>query len=286
MHLFQMPCPQQNTKKARNKLTEPNKEYEFMFDNMTWSFSRASSFEQCKYGWKLTYLDKKDGVQNGFSSYGLFHHKMFELFWSGVLDVWDMPDYYKENYAKEVDIPFPAKLEKYNFSERTYKAGLDFWENFDWNLSDWDILGNEYTIEAEYNGIKLTIRPDTLVKNKKTGKIWLIDYKTSTAFDKKTMKPKTKKIDGYKKQLSLYCYFVEREMNIEIEKYVLVFPKYDLDQTMYFDYNKEEGQKTVDWLMGVIEKAKLEVDFKPNVEPFFCENLCSMKLHCQHWQKE
>jgi len=260
-------------------------EWLFKIDGMKWSFSRASSFEHCKYGWKLSYLEGNRGIQNAFSEYGLFHHKIFELLWAGILSVPDIPEYYEKNYSKEVSLSFPAMLERWNFSKRTYDVGLNFWNNFDWDVSEWDVLDNEGTIETVYDGVELTIRPDTLVRNKKTGKIWLIDYKTSTSFVKKTMKPKWDKIDGYKKQLSLYCYFVEKEMNVEIEKYVLIFPKYTLDETMYFEYNKEEGQETVDWLMGIVKATRNEVDFEPNVEPFFCENLCGVRNFCQHWQK-
>lgn len=256
--------------------------YSFLIDSFTWSYSRVSSFEACPHGWKLAYIDKEKGVQNFFAEYGLFHHKIMELLWAGELDVWDLASHYEENYGKAIKLHPPSFLERYDFSRKSYNAGLKFYENFDWDISEFEVLGNEMTLNCKYKELLLTIRPDTLIKNKKTGKVVLVDYKASNPFNKKSGNPIKKKIAPYKKQLSLYCFFVEQEMNIKIDEYMLVFPKFTLAKNLVFDYNKEDGQKIVDWFYETICRIKEENDFEAKPNKFFCDNICSMRNICEH----
>ena len=43
-----------------------------------YSFSKLNSFKGCKYGYKLTYVDKQRGAGNGFSDLGSFVHGLLE----------------------------------------------------------------------------------------------------------------------------------------------------------------------------------------------------------------
>lgn len=253
---------------------------------MMWSYSRVSAFNTCKYMWMLQYLDKKEGEQNFFSLYGLFHHDMMEKFWEGRIDTWDLSSYYEKNYYKEVTLNPPPFLERYNFASRSYNYGKRFYDDFSWNKDDFDVLGNEDTIKSEYKGYKITVRPDTLVRHKPTEEIWLIDYKTSSAFDKKGVVKKDK-IEPYKKQLSLYAHFIEKEQGHKVDKIVIVFPKYFLGKTIFIDYNKSMAKEVLDdWFLETIHLIEEESDFEPTLNEFFCNNLCSVRKHCQYRKDE
>ena len=41
-----------------------------------YSFSKLNSFHGCKYGYKLTYIDKIRGSGNGFSNLGSYVHSI------------------------------------------------------------------------------------------------------------------------------------------------------------------------------------------------------------------
>lgn len=247
---------------------------------MTWSFSRVNSFETCKYSWLLQYIYNEDRKQNYFSSYGLFSHEIMEKWWDKKIETFELAKYYEENYDDCVTIPAPSFLEKYNFSQRAYNDAHKFYETFDWNRDDFELLGNEDTIETEHRGKKLTIRPDTLVKHIPSNEVWLIDYKTSAMFDKKTGKAKEDKLETYKKQLFLYAYFIEREQGHKIDKIVLVFPKFALDKNIVVDYNEDIANEYLDWFFETIEKIEQEENFEASPNKFFCDNLCSVSESC------
>lgn len=252
---------------------------------MTWSFSRVNSFETCKYSWLLQYIYKEDRRQNYFAAFGLFSHEIMESWWDKEIDTFELSTYYKDNYNNRVTIPAPLFLEKYNFSQRAYDSTLSFYENFDWNRNDFKLLGNEDTIEAEYRGKKLTIRPDTLVRHIPSNEVWLIDYKTSAMFDKKTGKPKRDKLETYKKQLFLYAYFIERERGYKIDKIILVFPKFSLDKNIVIDYNENIAMEYLSWFFKTIQQIEQEENFEANPNKFFCDNLCSVSESCI-WKEE
>ncbi len=254
--------------------------YSYKIDFMVWSYSRVSSYKTCPYGWKFGYLNKEKSVQNFFSELGLHHHKIMELWWAKKLDTIGMASYYKEFYNESIKLRPPSFLEKYEFSKKSYENGLNFYKNFTWDIDDYELLGNEMTIEATYKDISLTIRPDTLVREKSTGKVILIDYKSSNPFQKKSGNPIKSKIAPYKEQLSLYAYFIEKELGIKIDEYMLIFPKFSLDKNLTFDYNKKAGQKVVDEFYETIQKIKEDEEFVAKPDKFFCSNICGFRNVC------
>lgn len=260
----------------------PKSKFLFLIDGMTWSYSRVSAFETCPYQWKLIYIDKNETQDNYFGQLGTFSHLVFEKFWDGDIDIWSLPEYFEDGYSKAVTMSPPSILERWDFEKKSYGAILNFFQNFDLDLSKHTVIGNEFTIKTKYKGLEFTIRPDTIVRNDNL--ISLIDYKSGKMYDNKD-RLMQKKLVGYKKQLFIYAYFSERELDIKIDQCQLILPKYSLDKTVTMMYTKDKGQEAVDWMVSVIDKIKQENDFKPKVDKFFCQNLCGVRDVCEHWQK-
>lgn len=103
----------------------------FIIDSMTWSFSKINSFfNGCKYAWKLQYLNEEQGEPNCFGLYGSYIHKVLEKYFKGELNIFELSQYYQDNYCKEVTEPFPPN--KYvDLGEKYYKNGLEFFNNFE-----------------------------------------------------------------------------------------------------------------------------------------------------------
>lgn len=55
-------------------------EYNFLIDNMIWSFSRLNSFCICKYEWYLQYIEEAEGTNNFYAEFGKFCHKILEMY--------------------------------------------------------------------------------------------------------------------------------------------------------------------------------------------------------------
>ena len=219
-----------------------------------------------------------------FSQYGLVIHELLESYWNYDLDLWDLPLAFEEKYSKQVTARPPKMLIRYNTMQKYYEKALEFFTDLDWSRSEWEVLGNEYTVDCEYEGVQLTIRPDLIIKNKESGLVYLVDYKSTSPFTKKLGKPQKKKMLGYWRQLSLYAYFTEKEMGIKIDKLRLYFPRVGLDKTQEVDYTEAMAKETLDWWLDLVNQAKDEEAFPPKVQSFFCENICSVRNSCIHWK--
>ena len=260
--------------------------YDFIVNNITFSFSNAMSFSQCPYGWKLNYIDRLSKVDNFFSDYGLLIHDLLERFWAGELGLWDLPLEYEKLFEERVVSPIPAMLGRHNIWQGYKDAGLKFFEDLKWNLDEWEIIGNETTIDCEYDGYKLTIRPDLIYKNKESGLVYLVDYKSKKPPLTKKGNVSQAQIKDYKKQLSLYAYFVEKEMGIKIDCLRIIYTRgyYEVD----IPYTKEIVQETLDWWSSTIEEIMKNEEFIPcdtKKEHFFCSTLCGVREHCQYWDR-
>jgi len=258
---------------------------DFVTDFMTWSYSNATTFETCPHAWKLTYIDRKERYGNFFSDFGLVAHEVIEEWWDGLLDEVTILTRYNELFAERVTHEPPHFLQQYDILERYRNATIAFLKDFSTqiNRDDYELLGNESTVDSEVNGIKLTIRPDTIVRHKQSSVTYLVDYKTSKPFTAKG-NPQKKKIDPYWKQMSLYAYFIEKEEGIKIDKLRLYFPRVNMKSTLTKPYNKKLGEETLAWWQGLVDRAKEEEIFEPKPEKFFCENLCSVAHACK-WKE-
>lgn len=251
-----------------------NQDYSFITDNLTYSYSNFSSFEICKMMWKLSYIDRKGRDGNFFSDFGSFIHKILEEYFGGNLEIEDMVEYYEKNYSASVITappPFPKGM-----AEKYYNSGLDFFAQFPSykiRRENYEVLGIEDDFNTSFDDIPLIIKPDLVLKNKKTGKVTLLDYKTSKKDDKKLI--------GYKHQLHLYAYFLWQEKGIEVNNILVWFIR---DKELYeIPNNPFEIQETLEWMKDVRNKISEELEWAPNLDKsneYFCFNICSVKLDC------
>lgn len=122
-------------------------EYSSEINNMTFSFSRCHSFENCKYEWYLNYLLRDsegnriyENEQNFYAAFGKFCHEILEKILKGEMNESEGFEFYKEHFEENTcgfDVP-DSTVDKYYF------YGFDYFQNlsFDW-LKDYNILGVE-----------------------------------------------------------------------------------------------------------------------------------------------
>ena len=255
-------------------------EYDFILEGMVYSYSSVSNFVNCPYAFYLTYIDYVDRSTNWYSDFGLYIHNIMEKFFADELDVFDLPIYFEENYESKVTAPlpmYPVGIEA-KYREQT----LEFFNNFSFDKSQYDVIDIETFINVEHEGINITIRPDLILRDKNTSEIILVDYKTSDPYNKKTGKPVKKKIEEYKKQMLLYSYFINKTMSVNIDKIKLWFVR--VNKIEEFDYSEKEAVEVLEWFTGEIKKIKEEEEFPPTdttKNKFFCLNLCSVSEYCK-----
>lgn len=249
---------------------------------MTYSFSSASSYNTCKYGFKLAYIDGEDRENNAFAEYGLLVHSALEKYFKYELNRNDLLNYYKENYEIFVKSAWPTYPQK--MSDGYYEDGVKFFENFMSNKSLYDrdlydIIIIEGMVNSKHFGANLVVKPDLVLKEKSSGKTFLIDYKTSKL---RGGKYDEKKIAEYKKQFYLYSYFLYKEKQIEINEIVIWFIRNISEKRIQI--NHSEVLETLDWFEDTIKRISEEDNWVANNtkdNKYFCDNICSFRSICE-----
>lgn len=249
-------------------------------ENMKFSYSSVSSFNTCAYGFYLTYIQYEQRSGNFYSDFGSFLHLILQKYFEGELEIMELASYYEEHYEENVKSdapPYPAGI-----ADRYYADGLRFFEEFDFNKDNYEVVFVEDIIETTHNDIKLVVKPDLVLKDKKTGEYLLLDYKTSNPFSKDG-RPDKKKMADYRKQMYLYAYFINHNRDYKISKIRLWFVR--VNKFDEFDYVEEDAGDVVNWFFNGILNIKFEEEFPPCdtvKNKFFCQMLCSVSSSCEY----
>ena len=117
-------------------------------DTMTWSFSRLNSYYNCAYEWYLHYLECSKAENGFFGEYGSLIHKILEKYIKGELSLFDLNQYYEENFNESV--PHDAPPNKYvDIRQSYYDKGIEYLNNIDLDLDRYEILGVEKEIHSK-----------------------------------------------------------------------------------------------------------------------------------------
>lgn len=262
-------------------------EYTAEINNMIWSFSRCHSFENCRYEWYLNYLLRDEegkriyeNEQNFYAAFGHFCHGILEMVLKGELPIEKAAKYYSDNFDEKVvayDVPDSTR-------DKYFYLGLDYFEqvNFDW-LSDYEILGIEKECTFQLNDIKFTGYIDLLIKHKETGKIIVVDHKSSEyPIGKKgnVLKKKLADYESYKNQLYLYSEQVKNEYGVSPSE--LWWNYFKDQQWLKLPFIEEEYEASKKWATNLISEIHNEENFVPHMDYFYCNNLCGFRNSCDY----
>ena len=253
----------------------------FLIDIMVWSFSRLNSFYHCPYEWKVRYLEGEHGVGSGMAQFGGYIHKILEMFFKGEIDIFDLPIYYEDHYFENINLPFPPNA-YVDLADKYYQQGLEYFENFSWDLSSYDILGVEKDVRFEYEGYKFIGFIDLLLRDKKDGKLIICDHKSSTLkFLKSGAISKTDQahFEEFKKQLLLYSHAVMQEYGEGSVK-SLQWNLFRLGKIHTVPWKRKEYEAAMNWAVDTIHTIEWETDWEPKPSKFYCDELCSNREGC------
>ena len=139
-------------------------------DKERYSFSKLSTFNDCKYAYWLTYIEHQKGVGNCFSSFGTEVHSIMERYAKGSLSLWDLAS----TYEKEFDTAVPEEFPSFPFCQDMrglyYEQGLNYLRNFG-GYPKYKILGVESQFDIAiddwvFNGIIDLVYEDEQVELK------------------------------------------------------------------------------------------------------------------------
>jgi len=258
--------------------------YEFILDNIRFSYSAISTFETCNYAYKLAYIDAMPREDNFYSDYGTLIHECMEKFFTDELETYELTPYYNKRYSEVVKSSAPYSPP--DIAQRYRLAGQDFFDNFSFDKSLYKVLLVEDKIEFNLaDDLMFTARPDLVLHELSTGKFILFDYKTAAPFRVSSITKKEtvdkKKMAGYYKQMFTYTYALRNYRAMPIDEITLWFTRPNRQITIPWDKEKEE--EAVNWLSEVVGKIKMEEKFTPNTSnPYFCNEICSLRRSCEY----
>lgn len=246
--------------------------YKAIVDRMTFSYSRLSSFSDCRYGWFLKYIDCSEEQDMFYASYGKFIHSILERFYKNELEQDEMVSTFLQGFSTEVKGQYPSESIVASYVEK----GLEYFRNF--KPLDMNILGVEKQVEFKVSGYNLIGFIDLL--GEKDGELYIVDNKS------RELKPRSKKnnlvrdreLDDMLKQLYIYSEAVYQEFG----KYPksLCFNCFKNGVFIEEPFDIETHKKTLDWVIEQINKIKNAKDFYPALDYFKCKYLCGVHNEC------
>lgn len=252
-------------------------EYSFIINTMCWSFSRLSSYHQCPYGFKLKYVQCNEGEPNFFAQYGSLMHTILEKYEKGELSLFDISQYYIDNFCEVVTCDAPPN--KYvDIKQSYYDKGLDYLDNIDLILDNYEILGIEKEVKFNIGGYEMIGYIDLLLKDKETGDIIVLDHKSGSVKFKKNgeiCSSEKEHVLGFKRQLYLYSIAVIEEYGVK-PKY-LRWNLFKDRNWLTYEFNDDEFEEAKKWAENTVKSIENETAWLPNPSEYFCHNICDMR---------
>ena len=249
-------------------------------DKMVWSFSRVNSFKQCSYQWYLHYIEEHEGMPNAFAQFGTICHQTIEKYLKGELDMFTVSQYYQDNYPEIVTCDFPAN--KYvDLGEKAYNAGLDYFNNINFDFDRYEILGVEKELNFKVGKYPFKGYADAVFRDRETNEIILCDQKTASFKYLKNGEISSTNGDhflAFLRQEYLYCIpLIEEYVKVDYLSWNMIRDKRIIKEP----FNEAEFIEAKEWAKFIIEKIENEVLWLPNKEKsYYCNTLCDIRGCC------
>lgn len=258
--------------------------FDFIIDNIRFSYSALTTYDTCPWSYKLTYIDRLPREENFYAQYGTLIHDCFYQYFVNKLEPYELTDYFKKNYYTVVNKPAPDIPR--GMEERYIEQGVSFFNSFGFERDNYDVILAEEKIEFEFDdGVAFVAKPDLVLFEKNSGDFILYDYKSSSTFktDKRTGKETAdeEKLNGYYKQMYIYTYALRNYKFTPIDRICLWFTR--PDKRVEIKWKEKEEDKAIRWLHKTVKTIKKDEKFLFNTEnPYFCDNLCGMRIYCEY----
>ena len=253
-----------------------------------YSFSRLSSFDECKYQYYLNYVMPKDerpiNEDNAFNLYGSFVHELLEKYSKGELASWDLLDKYVDEFDIQVNKEFPPNA-FVDLHDSYYNDGYAFLEGFDGFDDNYETLGVEQYFIVDFGDFKLRGFIDLILRDKHTGGIIVQDWKSKSSFSSKREQME------YARQPYLYSKYIYDKYGVWPE--TLRFYMFRKDKIVDIPFTKEGYEEAVAWARTQVRKiednisddkgwsCRDDVEGKDGQLNFFCNFICGFRNSCQ-----
>ena len=246
---------------------------------MTWSYSRLTAFEDCRYKWFLTYLYKDERgqplkKQSGFfAEYGSYMHMILQMYLEGILRREDLPSFYLKHYSANVR----SKPPNFKIYQNYFEQGLHYFETI--SFPQRKIIGVEQNVGFTFAGKQWTGFIDVISDD---GSLIITDHKSRTLKPRSNRSRKTKaddELDQYLRQLYVYSAAVKEQYGrfpdaLELNCFRSgIMIREPFDQTRFWQVE--------DWAKRQIETITTNDNWNAEPEFWRCNYLCDVCGACE-----
>lgn len=253
--------------------------YSSLIKDMTWSYSRLNSFEDCPYRWYLKYIKypKAEKKELFFASYGSFMHELLAEYYAANKTAEDIRAEYLINFRKNVFSPAPS----HQVFQSYFKDGLEYLSN----LGDRpkEVLGVEQKMLFNIDGIQMTGFLDLLIGE--DNKLILEDHKSRNLKPRSNRTKPTKadqELDTYLRQLYIYSHYIKETYGKFPDE--LWFNTFRQKTVVKEPFHMDAYLQAKQWVKDTVETICNESEFLPAVEFFKCKYLCECQDLCEYYQ--
>ena len=236
-----------------------------------YSFSKLSAFHTCKYGYKLTYIDKLKGEDNAFALYGSLVHSLMERYAKHEIDLWDLPNIYEKEFENAVSMKFPSCTYCKNMKQLYFEQGLSFLQSFE-GYDNYKILEVESEFSIPVDDWIFTGIIDLLYEDE-NGNLVLLDYKSKSGFKNRLEKQK------YARQLFLYCNYIYEKYHKFPDK--MIFWTFRKKIQIEIPFTHDGFLEANCWAKYTVKQIRNCTDFYPSCDEFYSKELCNHRSYCK-----
>lgn len=250
--------------------------YRPLIEEMTWSYSRISSFEACPYAWFMKYILEEEERPTFYASYGKFIHSLIERCCRGDLTREELPTAFLLGFSSEVqgERPNSEIVRKY------ISLGTEYFRSFDG--FPYAMKGVEEELFFDAGGLHFHAFLDFV--GERDGKLIVLDHKSRDLKPRSNRKKPTVKdqeLDDMLRQLYLYAYGVKQKYG-EFPS-LLCFNCFKNRQLIEEPFSETACAEALDWAKRTTEEIADEEDFRPYMDFFHCKYLCGFHDSCCYW---
>lgn len=252
--------------------------YEHIIDQMTWSYSRIKTFDDCPYRWYLKYLRGEAGAEMFFSSYGSFMHELIESYYKAGRSSSSIVTEYLLHFREKVKGRAPSQ----KIFDNYFSDGLRYLQGIR-PLPELRPLEVEKRVDFTVDGLPFVGYVDLLAEDKDG--LVVVDNKSRTLKPRSTRGKITKtdrELDEYLRQLYIYAEAVRQEYGKLPQK--LCFNCFRNGNFIIETFREEAFHEAKQWLKDNVNQIRTERDFRPDLDWFKCTHICDVHGVCEYYQ--
>lgn len=250
--------------------------YSNIIEDMVWSYSRLTTFEDCPYRFYLNYILHEHKEPRFFSDYGSFIHKLMEQYLSGEMPREEMLPFYLRNFPTEIRGAAPS-IDMYR---KYLNQGVQYLETF---YFPYEPVAVEKKLDFKIGKYPFTGIIDCVAMD--GDGLVILDHKSRTLSQRSGRDKPTKtdlELDKYLRQLYLYSIPVQEEFGRLPDK--LVFNCFRSGEIIVEPFNTAAFDLARAWAERLIGQIIDNDVWGTSLEQWKCTYICDLTRGCEFYQ--